>query len=198
MLMNRRCIIWVTLGWVAPILLGPLMLWAEGPIWTRVLEDGGNIQTFLFDPQVPSTIYASGWGIFKSLDHGISWTRINSGLPQGHISSLAINPQNPGVIYAGHFGQGVFKSADAGITWSAVGLSRSYVLRLAIDPQHTETLYAGTAAGAFKTTDGGRSWTQLNISSISPTISIIAIAPRKPSGNLCGYLRLVRRWWHTF
>jgi hypothetical protein len=34
MLMNRRCIIWVTLGWVAPILLGPRMLGAESPILT--------------------------------------------------------------------------------------------------------------------------------------------------------------------
>ena len=55
----------------------------------------------------------------------------------------------------------MFKSSNSGATWRAVntGLANRVVTVLAADPHVSGTLYAGTAAGVFKTTNAGASWT---------------------------------------
>ena len=40
-------------------------------------------------------------GVFKSTDGEGSWSAINSGLTNTHVSALAIDPSNPNIIYAG-------------------------------------------------------------------------------------------------
>jgi hypothetical protein len=56
--------------------------------------------------------------------------------------------------------QGLFKSADGANTFalSNNGLASSVIYALQIDPANPGTVYALTAAGGFKSTDGGAHW----------------------------------------
>jgi photosystem II stability/assembly factor-like uncharacterized protein len=153
--------------------------------WTNILQDGGNLRTIAFDPFSPGTLYASGWGVFKSTDGGATWTAINSGLAPGHVNALALDPQTPGIVYGGHYGQGVFKSTNGGASWTPAGLQPRYVIRLALDPQNPALLYAATDQGLFRSVDATGTWSTANAASgafmpacCSAIISAIGIDPQ--------------------
>ena len=73
-------------------------------------------------------------------------------------------------------------AAHAGVnSWTTHGPDAD-VWALAVDPSSPDTLYAGAlGAGAFKSTDGGGSWTPINTGLSSPFIRALAIAPTVPS-----------------
>jgi len=110
---------------------------------------------------------------------------------QGDVSALAIDPTNPSIIYAGSFG-GIFKSKDGGDTWSPAssGLvpnpgiydEGGGVYTLAVDPVNPNTVYAGTMyEGAFKSTDGGASWSAINSGLTGQLVFGLAIDSTTPS-----------------
>jgi len=47
-------------------------------------------------------------GVFQSVNNGVTWKNISSGLTTGNVSSLAVSPS--GYLFAGTFGGGVFRS----------------------------------------------------------------------------------------
>jgi hypothetical protein len=84
-----------------------------------------GIATVIFDPSNPSTLYApaDGQGIFKSLDCGGTWARVDNPADKfsqdtGSVYSWAIvvDPNEPQTIYAndGYGTLGVYKSTDGG------------------------------------------------------------------------------------
>lgn len=82
-------------------------------------------------------------------------------IPQLEASIVATNPARPGTVYLA--GIGVWKSTDAGVTWYALKrMPGGLTLDLVIDPYSSRTLYATTLSSqprrAFKSTDGGKSW----------------------------------------
>jgi hypothetical protein len=82
--------------------------------WTTNGPEGGFVQTLAIDPQTPTTLYAGGYGVFKSTDEGESWTAMNNGLLDFPVYALAIDATAPTTVYAGTFGGGIFKSMDGG------------------------------------------------------------------------------------
>jgi len=116
-------------------------------------------------------------------------------LPEGwqRINALAIDPRDPRTLYLDVLteerGGGLFRSADGGRTWKALPKTAAgpgstviadetgmLVLALAISPLDSNTLFAGTYAGAFKSTDGGKSWT--------PSLLGKAAQPKEGSSHL--------------
>ena len=66
-------------------------------------------------------------------------------------------------LWAGTQGQGVLRSDDEGARWRPAGLDGAIVKALAPSPHDPDTVYAGLKpAGVAVTTDGGRSWTELD------------------------------------
>jgi photosystem II stability/assembly factor-like uncharacterized protein len=126
-----------------------------------------------------------GDGIYKSSDGGRTWS--HAGLAQTMvISRIRVHPSNPDVVYAAALGdpygpnpeRGIFKSTDGAKTWSQVLKrdDRTGAADLAMDPRNPDVLYAGfwevfrtphslssggPGSGLFKTTDGGKTWTEL-------------------------------------
>jgi photosystem II stability/assembly factor-like uncharacterized protein len=100
-----------------------------------------------------------GGSIYRSFDNGDTWVKINSGLPDLYIHSIAIN--SVGYIYAAS-DSGVYRSIDNGDYWTHIGLTEFRVLSLTITPGGYT--FAGTDNGCiYHSTDNGDNWTQTNI-----------------------------------
>jgi photosystem II stability/assembly factor-like uncharacterized protein len=142
------------------------------------------IRALAIDALRPWVIYAAAEqiGVFKSGDVGLSWRPVNTGFPNGvTVQSLAIDPVNSDTIYAGNdvpptASAQVFKSTDGGGSWQDIWLppsSRIFaqtIFSLVIDPSNPVVIYAATLnpddsvsnqPGAFKSNDGGQTWTGL-------------------------------------
>ena len=96
------------------------------------------------DPQRPDRVYAaSGFGVFRSSDGGVTWARTARAPTPAGAHSLAVDPLHADALYAGTVREGVFSSRDGGASWTGIGPAGISVGTLAIDPT-TRTLYAGT------------------------------------------------------
>lgn len=106
-------------------------------------------------------------GVYKSTDGGVTWTRTTT----GHVTDLVLDPANANILYAAFDSVGVRKSVDGGATWTllAGGLPTANIGRVDLALQgNPATVYAayedgatGGYLGAWKSTTGGSSWTQL-------------------------------------
>ncbi len=173
------------------------------PVMARAFEfqstgpEGGEVASFVIDPQNTQVMYAGTWGggVFKSTDGGANWRSFSTGLVNFYIQSLAIDPKTPSTVYAGLYGYGVYKTVNGGMSWSATGAglnSNPIVYDLQVDPQNPDTLYAGTRSltpifappyggGAYKSTDGGASWAPINNGLAEDWVYSLAIDPSNPS-----------------
>ncbi len=148
--------------------------------WSRNAEHKGNITAVAVSPNYNSDntlfIAVEGKGVLKSVNRGISWTAINSGLTTLDVTSLAVSWNGSGFdIYAGTKDEGIFASME-GSAWFEYdwGLTNVHVTSLVMSGQ---TLFAGTyGGGVFKSIDGGGTWETTN-SPVSEIISIDAVFP---------------------
>ena len=151
---------------------------------------------------------AYGNGMYKSTDGGKTWTHI--GLEDTRqIGAVVVDPRDANVVYVAALGhqygpnaeRGVFKTIDGGKTWNKVLYKdeNTGAISLSMDPQHPDTVYAalwqtrrppwntyppsnGPGSGLYKTTDGGKSWTQLSNGLPAKVGRVgLAVAPSNPS-----------------
>ena len=159
-----------------------------GTSWNKILDSlFWDLQQ---DPLSPNTLYAaSGWvknsntgsaAIYKSMDFGLTWTMLNTGIPfQGTVQRirLAIAPTDNTCIYAiatdiqnGMYG--IYKSNDAGLTWvlkynslnlleygegNNTGGQGTYDLALLVDPANKDIVFVG-GINIWKSADGANSF----------------------------------------
>jgi len=155
-------------------------------------------------------------GIFRSDDGGVNWQLLAGGLPAEAATDLALDPTNPNVLYAaiGHiFGSpdnGLYKSTDGGTSWVqlAGGLPTANVGRISVAvapdlPSRVYALITNAAAadgggasqlGAYRSDDGGATWTSLPLPSIQATygwyLSFVSVQPTNADVVLMGGLNL--------
>lgn len=152
--------------------------------------------------------FATGVGIFKSIDAGKTWSY--AGLRETHqISSLVIDPHNANIVYATSMGhvfkpnpeRGVFKSVDGGRTWEKIFYvdDRTGANVVVMDPRNSNVLYAamwqaqrtpwkltsgGPGSGLYKTVDAGLHWTKISSNPGFATGLLgkigVAVAPANP------------------
>ena len=160
-----------------------------GQTFAKVLYKDENIggADVLFNPTNPDVAYASLWearqgpwenaawnggggGIFKSTDGGQTWTLLRKGLPEGVIqANLAIAPSSPNRLFASVASTGavsLYLSDDAGDSWTIATTDARPAGRIGggdlpvprIDPKNPDVIYMASTV-AWKSTDGGKSWT---------------------------------------
>jgi hypothetical protein len=146
----------------------------RGENWEKI--SGLVVVKLVIDRRNPGTMYAgtNHEGILKSMDGGMTWSAINSGIIKAPITSLAIDPQNPENLYATTSYAGashmplynfdssrVYKSMNGGQSWEKI--SDFPANHVVIDPVISDIVYAATPRyGVFKSTNAGRNWQPFN------------------------------------
>ncbi|MEO6063937.1 MAG: hypothetical protein ABIQ99_18555, partial [Thermoflexales bacterium] len=81
-----------------------------------------RVTRIVVHPDNPDIVYVlfggfSADNLYKTIDGGLSWTAMVTGLPQVPFRSLALHPDQPDYLYLGTEA-GIFASEDGGATWS--------------------------------------------------------------------------------
>ena len=162
---------------------GVAWLRRAGGTWRETVRalEGKHVSNLVEDPETGRLFAGThGEGIHASDDGGRTWTRKDRGVDHANIYSMSVARGDDGVrIYAGTEPAHLFVTGDGGETWRELPSLRSvpsvgdwmfpapphvaHVKHITFDPRSAETIYASVeVGGAFKSTDGGRSWRQLS------------------------------------
>ncbi|WP_456376038.1 glycosyl hydrolase [Lutibacter sp.] len=120
----------------------------------------------------------------------LSFRSVGPAAYSGRISDLAVNPNNTSEYYVGVASGGLWKTVNHGTTFEPIFDKESVfsIGCLAMDPNNSNVLWVGTGEnnsqrnlaygdGVYKTTDGGKSFTNMGLKT-SSQIGKIMIDPR--------------------
>ena len=146
-----------------------------GSLW-RLVRRGGlparyQAHRLVIDPSAPRRFYlaltdvATGTPqLFKSLDGGFTWQRIDNGPLAGKpILALAPHPRNSRILYVAT-AEDIYRSVDGGRSWTAVGHAGGVIGiadLLAVQPDRPNVVYTAGSIGVFRSQDAGATWVQL-------------------------------------
>jgi len=156
-------------------------VWVAGELY------GGEFIQVTFHPTEPDILYAqsAGAGLFRSRDHGATWSLAYNRAQGG----LAVSPAAPDRIYL-QGGWLLQRSDDQGDTW--VNLQPPYSNAThhytpLSHPTEPDTVYAGatthltnTEGGVVKSTDAGQTWIELTDGLTDTNVTAIAFHPTNP------------------
>lgn len=164
---------------------------------------GGRVDDIAVAENDASVIYvgfATG-GLWKSTNNGTTWAPIFDNYPVSSIGDIGLSPSNPDIIYVGtgepnnrqssSFGAGVYKSEDGGKTFKPVGLENTQsIARIVIHPRDPNIVYVAVVGhlfgpnperGVFKSTDGGKTWTNTNFIDNDTGFTDVVMDPGNPN-----------------
>jgi photosystem II stability/assembly factor-like uncharacterized protein len=154
----------------APIRLGVFRSSDGGENWEAAgsgLPPGADVQRIAIDHTgtlFAGIVYARdgllAGGVFKSIDHGQTWTDSSQGLI-GWYALPAIAANTPSVAYA-VTDVGIFRTTDAGEGWTQTSTLQS-ISDLVVDPGNVLVVYALSSLGVSNSVDGGVHWTAKNL-----------------------------------
>lgn len=162
----------------------------------------GRIADLAINPNNPDEYYvaAASGGVWKTSNHGITYSPIFDGQGSYSIGCITIDPNNSDVLWVGTgennnqrsvaYGDGLYKSEDGGRSWNKVGLENSeHIGMIAVDPRNSDVVYvaaygpvwsAGGDRGLYKTEDGGETWTKILEISEHTGVNEVHLDPRNP------------------
>ena len=163
-----------------------------------------NVRKIIIDPNNSDILYAGfstiviengdalnsiQGGLFKSINGGMSWSRIDIDLPQISVRDIIVDSDDSRIIYTAssseydhtekeYYYGGIHKSTDGGQSWNRMNngfgeMDNLEIAAIAINPDNQNVLYAVTTdapyhdessgRGIFKSIDGGESWQTINV-----------------------------------
>lgn len=163
----------------------------RGDSWTKLSDFTGTnkITVLAVAPSNSNIIYICRSGfVQKSIDGGIIFTSVSTGLPSLTITSIAVSPDDPEVLWvtlSGYYaGSKVYASRNGGITWVNYSGSlpnipaNTIVMETATD----EGLYLGTDLGVFYRDSTMNDWVTFNTG--MPNVIIDELEIHYSSGKL--------------
>jgi photosystem II stability/assembly factor-like uncharacterized protein len=150
--------------------------------WVRLPVGEGILTAVASNAANADEVYAgaNSGALYLSRDGGRTWSP--SG-PEGlrHPVSVISLPSGEGPALLGTRGSGAFRRVGADGEWEPVtGLSGTTVHFILRDARPAAALFAGTDAGAFRSDDGGATWSPLAIRVTPPDVQAMAQDPADP------------------
>lgn len=165
-----------------------------GETWKKVLfvSDKVGFSDIELLPGNPNVIYAAAWkgerkpwtiisggsaaegGIYKSVNGGKDWMKLENGLPNDTIGKidLAVSHANSSILYAiieaPQGEQGLYKSVDQGKSFEHVSDDKRlvnrpfYYINVELDPTNPDIVYSN-ANPLIKSKDGGKTWKEMKV-----------------------------------
>src|ERR1700687_1851548 len=156
------------------------------PAWTPVPPGGSSVRMLAAIPGAATVFAGTAYGgVFRSFDHGATWSPANEGLTGRDVKLPAAGPPGSSTLYAGTE-SGLFQSDDAAASWHAVSIPLvSPILAaeahaFAIAPSAPATRYAAVGSTVYRSDDGGGSWTPLPALPVLSTPSALAVDAGSP------------------
>jgi len=175
----------------------------------------GRIADFAVNPNNHSEYYvaAAAGGVWKTTDHGITFTPIFDSQGSYSIGCVTLDPSNPSVVWVGtgennnqrsvSYGDGVYMSPDGGKSWQHKGLKTSeHIANIIVHPDDPRTIYvaaygpvwsAGGERGVYKSTDGGTTWTCVKAVSDYTGCNDLVMDPRDPDVLYAAFHQRMRK-----
>ena len=171
------------------------------------VEDDGKVTIF---------VGAASGGVWKSEDGGTSFVPKFDRQPVQSIGAVALDPGNKQVVWVGtgeswtrnsvSVGNGVYRSTDGGDNWTHMGLPAvERITKIIVHPTNGDIVYVcapgplwsdSADRGLYKTSDGGKSWTQiLKGPNLSTGCSGVSLDPSNPDRILAGLWDFRRTGW---
>ena len=175
-----------------------------GITWTYSgLKETRIVSKIIVHPTNPSIVYASTMGspfernedrgLYRSVNGGITWTKVFFASTQAGVIDVIMSPQNPNLLYLAAWDRirtnresiisgassKVYRSIDGGVNWNAISNFPSTDngrIGLAFAPNTPTTLVAivsnpaGDLKGIYRTTNSGSTWTNLSTASIAQNL----------------------------
>ena len=182
---------------LAKVSLDGLAFRSIGPAIT-----GGRVIGIAVNPRDHSEYFVAGGNgsLWKTTNAGVTFTPVFDAQTSFSIGAVTLDPSDAHVVWVGTGennaqsyvvpGDGVYKSEDGGKTWANKGLKESQQIgAIVVHPQHPNTVWvaaygphrtSGGDRGVFKTTDGGKTWTNVLHPSENTGCWELKIDPRNP------------------
>lgn len=142
-------------------------------------------------PNNPDIVYAaSSLGyLYKSMDQGLSWHRLNTQTVNSKIIKIFIDPFDNNIIYLPTEKRGIFKTSDGGLTgWdkplvftcqtnekecknNLLPTSNNVYRHLFVNPNKPNNLIYASNYGIIQSDDGGQTWSTIML--LNPTGKVI-------------------------
>jgi photosystem II stability/assembly factor-like uncharacterized protein len=135
------------------------------------VPNGYWVTPYLQDPQVPTTLYAGGFNLYKSINSGVTWDSISNFGTNLQIRWIDVARTNNQIIYF-TTASAIYKTVDGGTNWTNVSGTVPTTTHLCIhidvnDPNRVYCTLASTGTTqVYFTNNGGTTW--VNISSGLP------------------------------
>ena len=154
-----------------------------GRSWEQVLEidEDTGVSTLALDPINANVLYAAayqrrrtpwgfdgggpGSGLYKTVDGGNRWVRLDSGLPEGPLGRIgvAVFRGDPNIVFAlvEHKTEGgLYRSSDRGESWTKINDLNPrpmYYSKIFVDPTDVDRIYV-LGSSFHVSDDGGHSF----------------------------------------
>lgn len=134
-----------------------------GGTWNQIADlNNSVINKILIHPTNSDIMFASGGGIYRTIDGGLNWKQP---VTDSRGYDIEFKPGDASVVYAS--GTGVHKSIDGGTTFTTINGFSSGAKMIGVSPNDDTVVYVleaagGSFGGLYKSTDSGDTFTELN------------------------------------
>jgi photosystem II stability/assembly factor-like uncharacterized protein len=196
--------------------IGTLWRSQSGGKWepARGVPLNTGVQALTADPRQSGIVYAATRaGMYKSVDSGASWNKLNVPSDNEEFWAVTIHPRNSDVIFAGVSPVGLYRSGDGGKSWRRAGskssmpelcdysnakaVTASRLMRIYFDPTNTDLVFAACETnGVIVSEDAGETWRDasqalIELSAKHENLRSSIITPDQCEGILDGHAVIV-------